>query len=204
MRRVITRLKFRERMGQEARTLLKLSPWVICSLVLAAFLWTTDLAATAGLFQSPAPKDTPTLVPTDLPTLPPTVEAATPVLTATPVPEFTEIPTEVPTIPALATDTPPPTATPIQATDTPTPAPGMQTTASPTVTPAPSATLASDGDRYAEGDSNLRFEWGMLFDSVALGLSYVWLCCGSLVLLGIPTLFLVLWVASRRRRQGEE
>jgi hypothetical protein len=44
----------------------------------------------------------------------------------------------------------------------------------------------------------------MLFDSLALAASYLWLCCGVILLLGVPLLFIVLWVASRRRNQPEE
>jgi hypothetical protein len=44
----------------------------------------------------------------------------------------------------------------------------------------------------------------MLVDSLALGLSYAWLCCGVIVLLGLAALFAVLWAASRRRDGGGE
>jgi hypothetical protein len=44
----------------------------------------------------------------------------------------------------------------------------------------------------------------MLFDSLALLLSYAWLCCGGLLFLAIPLVFVVLWVASKRRQQQEE
>jgi hypothetical protein len=44
----------------------------------------------------------------------------------------------------------------------------------------------------------------MLFDSVALGLTYVWLACGVLILLGIPAFFGVLWLVSRRLRAEAE
>jgi hypothetical protein len=44
----------------------------------------------------------------------------------------------------------------------------------------------------------------MLFDSVALFLSYAWLCCGGLVFLAVPLIFIVLWVASKRRQPQEE
>jgi hypothetical protein len=43
----------------------------------------------------------------------------------------------------------------------------------------------------------------MLFDSVALAVSYLWLCCGVFVLLGIPLFFLILWIASKRRQQQQ-
>jgi hypothetical protein len=44
----------------------------------------------------------------------------------------------------------------------------------------------------------------MLFDSVALLLSYLWLCCGGLLFLAVPLMFVILWVASRRRQEQEE
>lgn len=50
------------------------------------------------------------------------------------------------------------------------------------------------------GGSGLLFDWGMLFDSVALAMTYIWLCCGVLVLAGIPVVFVVLWMASKRYR----
>jgi hypothetical protein len=68
----------------------------------------------------------------------------------------------------------------------------------------PTEAEPDSGQRYAQQDSNLLFDWSVLIDSVALGLSYVWLCCGVLVVLGIPAFFIVLWLASRRRQQGEE
>jgi hypothetical protein len=77
-----------------------------------------------------------------------------------------------------------------------------------TVSPAPSHTPtppeANGGERYPEGESNLLFDWSMLVDSLALGLSYAWLCCGFIVFLGLAAVFVVLWAASRRREQGEE
>jgi hypothetical protein len=74
------------------------------------------------------------------------------------------------------------------------------------MTPVPSATatLEEDRDRYSDGESELRFDWSMLFDSAALALTYVWLCCGVLVLVGIPVFFVALWAASRRRQTDEE
>ena len=59
-------------------------------------------------------------------------------------------------------------------------------------------------ERYADENTGLKFEWGRLFDSTALFLSYVWLCCGVFVFLAIPIAFVVLWQASKRRQQGGE
>ena len=44
----------------------------------------------------------------------------------------------------------------------------------------------------------------MLFDSVALGMTYLWMCCGALALFAVPVAFVVLWVAGKRYRQSEE
>jgi hypothetical protein len=77
----------------------------------------------------------------------------------------------------------------------------MQATASPaaSTTPSPTQPEATADERYAEGESNLKFDWSMLFDSIALGASYIWLCCGVLVVVSIPVAFAVLWVGGRRR-----
>jgi hypothetical protein len=178
---------------REASAILKLSPWIVVALLLVVAFWGRDTAALSGLFQSP-PTLTPTVPATDTPepsaTLPPTeVPAETPTLPPTETATLTPTATIEPT--AAVTDTPQPTAT---ETD---------------LTPAEDETPAAEGDendrqRYTEGDSGLKFEWPMLFDSVALGLSYVWLCCGVLVLVVIPLIFIVLWVASRSRRGSQE
>jgi hypothetical protein len=166
---------------REARGMRRLIPWVLVSLLLAAVLWRTDLVATSGLFQSPA-----TLTPTTEPTAP--TPADTP--TQTPTPTATESPTPTP----QPTETPA-TATPT-ATDTPVP--------SPTLDEGQGTQEPDEEGRYPDEDSNVAFEWGMLFDTVALAISRMWLCCGILVLLGIPVGFVILWVASRRREQQEE
>jgi hypothetical protein len=102
--------------------------------------------------------------------------------------------TETPTATASPSDTPA-TATPT-ATETPVPSPTQDES---------EGTLEPDEEgRYPDEDSNVAFEWGMLFDTVALAISRIWLCCGILVLLGIPVAFVVLWVASKRRGQQEE
>jgi hypothetical protein len=172
---------------REARGMRKLIPWVVVSLLLAAVLWRTDLAATSGLFQSPA-----TLTPTTEPTTP-TPEAATPTPgtpTQSPTPTVTESPSATP----QPSDTPA-SVTPT-ATDTPSP--------SPTPDEGQGTQEPNEEGRYPDEDSNVAFEWGMLFDTVALAISRMWLCCGILVLVGIPVAFGILWVASKRREQQEE
>lgn len=161
--------------------MLKLIPWVLVSLLLAAVLWRTDLVATSGLFQSPATET-------------PTAEATTPAPTDTPTQAPTETPTEIPTATPQPSETPV-TPTPTE-TDTPIP--------SPTPDEGQATQEPGEGGRYPDEDSNVAFEWGMLFDTVALAISRIWLCCGILILLGIPAGFLILWVASKRRGQQEE
>ena len=107
-----------------------------------------------------------------------------------------------------------PTAT-IVPTETPQPPPTSEPTATRTATPSPTvsaepittaqAGASSDSRRhYVRGDSNVTFDWGMLIDSLALGISYVWLVIGILVGVGLPILFVVLWVRTRRRRSAQE
>jgi hypothetical protein len=79
-----------------------------------------------------------------------------------------------------------------------------------TLTPEPTDMVGTveptpdDKQRYPDGETDLKFEWGMLFDSVSLLLSYIWLFCGVLIFLTVPILFIVLWVASKRRQQQQE
>lgn len=196
---------------REIKALLALLPWVLAASVVLALLWGTDLSAVPDAFQSspvepsPAPATpTPTQQASAVATATattadatatdaPTADPGLPTSTHTPVPVEMATPsagaTAVPTVPAL------PTATATLAAATSTLLPPPTTAAVPV--PAPTESL-----RYPDSDSGLSFDWGMLFDSVALGASYLWLCCGILLLFAIPVVFAVLWVASQRRKQG--
>ena len=180
MTRPMSKLEIVQLVRREVRALLKLSPWLLLCFLLAAVLWSADLTTTAGLFQSP-PDSTP------------------PAASGTPVESATAVVT--PTLGLTPTLAPPPTGDLT---------PAAEPVVSPTVTTVPSAipptdeTAGQESERYAEEDASLAFEWGMLFDSVALMASYAWLCCGALVFLAIPVFFVVLWVTARRRQQGEE
>ena len=55
-----------------------------------------------------------------------------------------------------------------------------------------------------EEEPALEFDWGELFDALALGASYLWLGCGVFMLFAIPAVFIVLWVASNRRKRQQE
>jgi hypothetical protein len=191
-----------QRVRREIRAVLKLSPWVLISLLLAMVVWRTDLAAVSGLFQSP---ETPTAT-----TAPPTATLEAPTATVgtpalTPTSTLTVTLTLTPTKAPEPTKPPEPTALPTEISpeapvaapsDTPTPAPVVET-AEPDIT-------TDENERYAEEGTDLRFDWDMLFDSVALGVSYIWLCCGILLFLAVPVVFAVLWAVSKRRQEQEE
>lgn len=190
-------------MRQEMRGLFRLSPLVLASLVLVALLWKTDSAAISGLLQS-SPVDTPppSLTPTATSTIQPTViespVATSTIGTATEAPTEPAAPSETPTITAPPTETLVPTDVPLPSEPPPTDTP---------VPPPPSATAEPEGtvdgsQRYPDGDSNLRFEWGMLFDSLALLFSYIWLFCGILLFIAVPLFFFVLWRTSDSRREA--
>jgi hypothetical protein len=194
-------LEIVQRIRREIRSALRLAPWLLATVFVTALLWRVDLSATSGLFQSaspvtptveaPPPTSTPTEVPTAtaLPPTPTAVETETPSTTATLTATTTLTTTSVPTA------TLPPTVVPAT----------VQPTASPTASTTPSPTpLPTADERYAEGESNLKFDWSMLFDSVALGASYIWLCCGVLVVISIPVGFAVLWAAGRRTHPGAQ
>jgi hypothetical protein len=196
-----------ESVQRELWAALKLAPLIVMLLVVVFVVWHPDLSASAGLFQSGVPTATsepPTAAPTlTVPATEPPAASATAgpttpmatTATATPALTPTGSPTALPsaTLPATVAST----ATP-SATWTPLPQ-----TATPVPSPTPSG-VGQDDQRYAEGESTYRFEWGMLVDSLALAASYLWLCCGVLLFIGVPVVFIVLWVASRRRNQQEE
>ena len=186
------------RMRQELRGVLKLIPLVLAALVLAVLLWSADSAALSGLFQS-SPVDTPTatLAPSDTPSPEPTETlAATPEITATATITITEtaVPLETATE-ALPTATEPPTATPV-----PTEPPVVEEPAEPVETEETS----DESLRYPEGESELRFEWNMLFDALALFFSYIWLICGVLLFLAVPVLLYFLWKEGERRQAEDQ
>lgn len=204
MERVRRRLQVKEGVRRQARSIAGLAPLLLISLLVAIFLWRAELDASGGLFQSspasptPPPTNTEPAQASPSPTetagtVEPTgaVTSTAPALTETPTP----LPTETPTATPAPTETPEPTLTPT----------AVVPTATDTVVPASPVPTEVAGDRYADEDSNLRFDWRLLFDSVALGLSYLWLGCGALLLLAVPLFFFVLWfLGKRREEEGED
>jgi hypothetical protein len=199
------------RLRREGRAVLRFTPWLLLSLLLVLVLWQADTAALAGLFQSP-PTDTPvvpaTNTPAATPTLLPTATATQAITqTATPLPSDTPaiVPSATPAVTPTLTLTVAPTQ-PLPAGEealTP-PAAGEEALTPPAGGEEGGEAAEDDRGRYPEGESSLSFEWGMLFDAIALALSYTWLCCGVFIVLGVPLFFIVLWVASSARRQRTE
>lgn len=188
---------------REARGVLKLMPWVLGSVVIMLIIWQTGLAGASGLFQSPPAPTSPLPTATALPptaTQPPqATNTPLPVLTPTATVEAAT-PTELPTSSIESTGLPTPTATvTLTATATATMTPTLTAEATATASPSPSPTAGTDED---EGD--LAFDWAELFDALALGATYVWLCCGVLIFLSIPVVFAVLWVTYKRRQEAED
>lgn len=194
------------RLRQELRAVLRLSPLALAALLMAVLLWRADSVALSGLFQS-SPVDTPPPVPATPTPSPTSTEPVVPTEAVTVTPELTQpVPSETPTlIPTETVEPTEPTATSsptVTVTST-----ELPPTDTPTALPSDEAGGAEptpdEVQRYPEEDANLKFEWSMLFDSLSLFLSYIWLCCGVLLFLAIPLVFIALWVASKRRRPPE-
>lgn len=204
MTRPMNNREVAQRLRREVKAALRLGPLVVASLLLAVVVWRADSAAISGTFQSsivgtptaPAPLDTATPIPTSTATGQTTAPVPSGTATAEP---SAPAPPETPTVTPTETPAEPsPTALPTEPSPTATPSP-TPTSEVATVEPTP-----DDKQRYPDGETDLRFEWGMLFDSVSLLLSYIWLFCGVLVFLTVPIIFIVLWVASKRRQQQQE
>lgn len=207
MTRPTNKWEVAQRLRHEVKAALRLAPLVLASLLLAAVVWRADSAAISGTFQSSIIG-----TPTHTPTVPAPVDTVTPGPIATATGQLTApVPTET------ATQAPPGTATVEPSASAPAETPTVVPTEtpaelSPTATPTPTPSTAAgtveptpdDSQRYPDDETDLRFEWGMLFDSVSLLLSYIWLFCGVLVFLTVPIIFIVLWVASKRRQQQQE
>ncbi len=167
--------KFRP-VGRKHRSTIKMGVWLLVGLAAALLLWRTGDVALAGLFQSDL---TPTVVP---PTLPQTV-----VVTV-------ETPTVLPTAVPSPTETPVP---PTQVVETPT----LLPTATQSV-PRPTSAAVSGGGLIEEKRESATSGSRSFLANLGLVLAYIWLVCGVVVLLAVIALFVFLWRAGRRRREG--
>lgn len=189
------------RMRRTGRAAARLAPWLLAAFMVSVVLWGADSAATPGLFQSGLATPVPpaTLAPTL--TAPPILSTDTPTATVEVTPT---LPGVVPT--ALLTSTVEPVLTVTStAAPPPTPAPKLQETSAVPEAEGPTEPVpTAEGQRYRQDEAGLRFDWAMLFDSLALGLSYGWLCCGIFLALGLPVVFAILWIRSKRRPPSDE
>jgi hypothetical protein len=188
---------------------------ILAVLLILAFAlsWASPGDAVArSMFQSPLPTDTATLtVP-----VPPTPQASSVPATLVPPPPTSDGQAPVPTLPPTSPTNPPGAATPPAvpagrltpnaAGFLPPPTFSAPGSALATLLPGPQQPLVapaiptSEPAGTATDDPNSGGVPGVaqLIDNGVMALSYVWLCCGILVLLG-ATLILV-WLARRSRR----
>ena len=167
--------------------------WLLLVGLVAALLLGGGTAAADRLFQSP-PTDTVAPSPTNPA---PATNTPTPISQDTPVsPTATPEPSQTASPVAPSADTPSPEASPtdvegiVPAPDTPTPIPTLAATE-----PSPGS------DRYTPSEGELVFDWRLLVDTLVLGLSWSWLCCGVLLLVAIPVGVAVIYVVNRRRQE---
>ena len=171
----------------QLRPVLRLVPWLGFLGLLGLVVWRPGALATAGLFQSGLPTPVESVTPTSMaetpvtPPIGPTLTLTSPLTGIPPTSTWTVQPE--PSAVPLATATWSPTASPE-------PSPGAA------VTPS-----EGSGPRYPAEQANLRFSWRALIDSIALGVSYIWLVCGItlFVLLGLA----LVWAWLRGRRPAE-
>jgi cytoskeletal protein RodZ len=157
---------------------LSLAPLIILALVAAIFLTQSSVTLAYPFFQSP--------VQTPAPTTPPSQPA-------TEVPE--QPPQESPIVPPAESPVVP---TPESPFVPPVEEPGQEGTppAEPEVTPreeTPAAVATPTAAEGEEGSAPARgVSWAVLIDTVVVGLSGLWLCCGGLALV----IFVLLIIAS--------
>jgi hypothetical protein len=165
--------------------------WLLLVGLVVALLLGGGTAAADRLFQSP-PTDTVAPSPTS-----PSTSTPTPTSQDTPGPPTATLEPSQTASPAAPTaDTPTPEASPTDV-ESVVPAPDTLTPTAP-----PAATEPSPGsDRYTPSEGELVFDWRLLVDTLILGLSWSWLCCGVLLLVAIPVGVAVIYVVNRRRQE---
>ncbi|MDW8070120.1 MAG: hypothetical protein RMK79_01470 [Anaerolineae bacterium] len=196
-------------------------PWLVAALALSGIFWPGNITASHPAYQSALPYEQsplPETFPVEVSPLepPPPVELPMPF----DLPPQEALPGELPTpqeIPQLEVfpqegAVPPGSAAPSPAE---VPAPSPQSLPAP-VTPAAPARLrpVSPGLLIDEPVAQLQppreeapapridqfvVNWTKFWDTVVLYASYPWLCCGILLLLGVPLTLLMLEIRGRRR-----
>lgn len=177
-------------------TTITLLPFMILALLGALLLFQQEGAVSASqLFQSPvspAQEPAPPPKPTPEKVLPPTV----------PPRPATETPVPVPTTPQ---EVQPPA--PVEPPERVQPAPSEpEQLPAPTEPNAPPEIVQPQNPVQPPpvnpGQSEIVVDSGLLIDSVLVYLSYAWLCCGVIIFIMIPILFLVLYVWGSQRARS--
>lgn len=182
---------------QNIRTIVTLLPLIALALGISLVVYQGDRIVLASpLFQSPvepgveAPPEPPADRPKPEKVLPPAEQRPTPI----PIPSPTSPPPAeeaVPVAPVMpdqpspdqqlaqppAPDQPPPDQQPIPPPPEPPPPPGQTEL----------------------GQPEMVIDSGLLIDSILVYISYAWLCCGVIIFVMIPVVFLVLYVLGVRR-----
>jgi hypothetical protein len=149
----------------ELQAVSSLAPLIVVAVVGALVLAGTSVTMAHPGFQSPiSPVGTPTVTPTGVPSEPPTEAPVVPPAQPTESPPAgpTEMPGEV------ETPTGEPQPSPTQAAPEPT-----------QLAPEPTQ-LVGDAEEVSPGIRGL--SWAVLVDTLIVGVSSVWLCCGGIVL----------------------
>jgi len=167
------------------RPALSLVPWLGLLCLFGLVLWRPGALATAGLFQSDLPTPTESATSTSVvetpvsPPISPTLTLTSPLTGTLPTSTWTAQPEPSPGPSATATWSP---------TALPEPTPGAEVTPSEGAEP-----------RYPVGQADLKFRWRTLIDSIALGVSYLWLVCGIALFVLLGVAFAWAWLRGRRR-----
>jgi len=192
-------------------------PWLVVALACTLILWPNPVTASRLAFQSVIIYDQ-----SPLPEVPP-ADIVSPVeqpVPAPPPPAAEEVYPVEPTLPEAPPPVesnpeafPPTAAEPVPAEPLPEP-PAAPRTESPRVPtrPAPSdllidqppAPVPQPRERPQEtppapGISQSVINWTKFWDTVVIVVAYPWLCCGILLLLGVPLALLLLEIKGRRR-----
>lgn len=99
--------------------------------------------------------------------------------------------------PAAAEPTQPPPPQPEQAPPAEPPPPEQNVDAAPP-TPIPPPPRPAE----ESGPAEVVIDSGLLIDSILVYISYVWLCCGVILFITIPIVFLLLYVVGSRRNRN--
>jgi hypothetical protein len=191
-------------------------PWLIAALALSALFWPSTITASHPAFQSALPYEQsplPEVFPVEESPLEPPPPVELPMPADMPPEEVPPAPQEVPQPEVFSQEevappepvAPPPVEIPAPSPQQPAPA----TPAAPARTRPASPGLLIDEPvaqppQEEEKASAPRIDqvvvnWTKFWDTVVLYVSYPWLCCGILLLLGVPLAFLMLEIRGRRR-----